>query len=664
VEYLTTAEYAELKNCSERYIQKLIKTNKLECIEKSNPANGHYYYLIPVSALPENLQEKYYRKQKADAGLLPEKKPEQKAKPEKPKPPQRSFEQLSDEERQQVTEWTEILNEWQAMRSQYPKSKTEFDKLYIGKCQLEHPNMKISESILYRKYSAFRDGNTEGLLDRRGTWSRGTSTIPEPVWEMFRSWWMDENLPSVSLCYRSVIIWTEEFYPELVSQIPNERTFRRRIDRDIAEYLRTCAREGEKAFTDRCAPYIMRDYSELEANDCWIADTHTLDIISKDGTVKHRLYLTAFLDAKSGILTGWNIAESASSDSVRLALRNGIQKYGIPKCIYVDNGREYVNHQLGGRGHRTKKNESPASEPPPIFKRLGIEMRNAEVRRARTKPIERTFRIVKEQFSKLWTGFCGGTILEKPESLKQRIKSGQIPCDYEIREMLGTWIDGEYNQQPYGGRERCFKGMSRMEVWSNTLTEIRKPVSEEDLNLLLMKTTRKQKVKRNGVSVTISGEEFWFYDKIQTLENLRREVYARYDPADFRTARIYDAETDRFLFEWKLADILMVNYLEKNQETVADANANIRAVKKYAHQQKKRLRKSGQPSLLDMQKLRMQAKLADGLETKAPEKITLIQSGEELPQKKAVGAENLSVQMNLDRMRENYLKLKQQKGNE
>ena len=638
----------------------MLKQGRIESIQEIN-SKGRPKYLIPVSALPENLQEKYYRKQKADAGLLPEKKTE--VKPEKPKPPQRSFEQLSDEERQQVTEWTEVLKEWQAMRSQYP-SKTEFDKLYVGKCQLEHPDTKISISILYRKWAAYREGDLESLLDRRGTWSRGTSTIPELVWNAFLCWWLDENKPAVSLCYRNAVSWTEEFYPELVSQIPNERAFRRRIDRDVDYYLKTLMRDGEKAFNDRCAPYIMRMYDELEANDCWIADTHTLDIQSTDGTTRHRLYLTAFLDAKSGILTGWNIAESASSDSVRLALRNGIQKYGIPKRIYVDNGREYVNHQLGGRGHRTRKNESPESEPPPIFKRLGIEMRNAIVRNAKAKPIERTFRIVKEQFSKLWLGFCGGTILEKPESLKQIIKNGGLPCDYEIREMLGMWIDGEYNQQPYGGRERCFKNMSRMEVWSNTLTEIRKPISEEDLNLLLMKTTRKQKVKRNGVSVIISGEEFWFYDKIQTLENLRREVYVRYDPADFKSARIYDADTDRFLFEWNLADVLMVNYLEKNQETVADANASIRAVRKYAHQQKKQLRKSGQPTLLDMQKLRAQARLADGLETKMPEKITLIKSGEELPEKKAVGAEHLSARINLDLMRENYLRLKEQKGND
>lgn len=44
---------------------------------------------------------------------------------------------------------------------------------------------------------------------------------------------------------------------------------------------------------------IMRMYDKLEANDCWIADNYTLDIISTDGTTKHRFYLTAFLRESS-----------------------------------------------------------------------------------------------------------------------------------------------------------------------------------------------------------------------------------------------------------------------------------------------------------------------------------------------------------------------------
>ena len=93
------------------------------------------------------------------------------------------------------------------------------------------------------------------------------------------------------------ICWTEDFHPELLEQIPSERSFRRRIDNDVAEATKILMREGEKAFSDRCMPYIIRMYDQLEPNDVWIADNHTLDIQSLDeqGTI-HRLYLTAFLD--------------------------------------------------------------------------------------------------------------------------------------------------------------------------------------------------------------------------------------------------------------------------------------------------------------------------------------------------------------------------------
>ena len=293
-------------------------------------------------------------------------------------------------------------------------------------------------------------------------------------------------------------------------------------------------RDGEKAFRDRCVPYIMRMYDKLEANDCWIADNHTFDIISLDGKTKHRLYLTAFLDAKSRVLTGWNITDSPTSQSTVLALRHGIMRFGIPKCIYVDNGREFLNFDVGGKGHRTRASDANKSNPTTIFKRLGIEMRNAIVRNARAKPIERTFCTVKNQFSKLWEGFCGGTILERPESLKRRIKNGEIPCDYEVREALDVWIDGEFNCQEYGGSEPQFKGKSRIDVWNSTITSVRK-ASESDLNLMLMRSTRKQQIKRNGVQITFRGEQIWYMHPEQTIMNLKHEVYVRYDPADLRT---------------------------------------------------------------------------------------------------------------------------------
>lgn len=639
MDYLTMKEVASLKGCSWQNIQRLVKDNKLDFIQEMG-SKGRMKYMIPISALPEDLQAKYYKQKRTEAGVLPE-KAESKIK-EPLKRIKRTFEEFSEDERRQVREWTDILKEWQGMRSGY-QSRTDFDRLYVGKCQLEHPDLKISTDILYRKWRAYKDNDFEGLLDGRGAWNRGKSTIPEPVWDAFLWYWLDENKPTASLCYRNTITWTEEFYPELVGDIPSERAFRRQIDRDISYALKTLMRDGEKAFDDRCRPYIMRMYDSLEANDCWIADNHTLDVISTDGTIKHRLYLTAFLDVKSGVLVGWNITDSPDSQSTILALRHGILRFGIPKVAYVDNGREFLNIDIGGKGHRRRKSDENKVDPTPILKRLGIEMRNAIVENARAKPIERTFYTVKNQFSKLWDGFCGGTIIERPEILKKRIKNGDIPCDYDVRRVLEMWIDGEYNQQDYGGSEQKFKGMSRIEVWNKTITEVRK-ANPDMLNLLMMRSTRPQKIKRNGVYIKFAGEPVYFMNPEETIENLDREVFVRYDPADLRTVRIYD-ENEKFLFEWQNADFLMVDFLEENQQNIADAQEKISAAKKYIREQKKGIAENLTPeqrvSMLDMTIRRAEENLGDGLGIRMPKRIVPMIAHEEPAElKKAVGAED------------------------
>ena len=51
-------------------------------------------------------------------------------------------------------------------------------------------------------------------------------------------------------------------FPELVGDMPSYTTFYRRAQADIPEPLKVLGREGEKAFRDRCAPYIRRVYDD------------------------------------------------------------------------------------------------------------------------------------------------------------------------------------------------------------------------------------------------------------------------------------------------------------------------------------------------------------------------------------------------------------------
>ncbi|MDE6834413.1 MAG: helix-turn-helix domain-containing protein [Ruminococcus sp.] len=130
MDYLTVKQVAELKGCSERYIKQICKDGKIQAELQPHPQNKQPCYMIPVSALPEDLQVKYYDRLKKDTGIeleLTEDKPE---KPVKNKKSSRCFEELSIEECTKLNFWCELLKEWQSRRSQY-KSKTEFDKNFI-----------------------------------------------------------------------------------------------------------------------------------------------------------------------------------------------------------------------------------------------------------------------------------------------------------------------------------------------------------------------------------------------------------------------------------------------------------------------------------------------------------------------------------------------------
>ena len=85
-------------------------------------------------------------------------------------------------------------------------------------------------------------------------------------------------------------------------------------------------------------------YEDLESNDIWVADNHTFDImIEKEGKAV-RVYLTAFMDVRSRKMTGWCVTDAPSSDATIYALKRGCERFGIPKCIYTDNGREFLFH--------------------------------------------------------------------------------------------------------------------------------------------------------------------------------------------------------------------------------------------------------------------------------------------------------------------------------
>jgi hypothetical protein len=571
--YLTVAQVAKLKGCTERTIRRLIDTKKL--IARENSCSRVNPYLIPMLSLPADLQRKYYKSLSAGEAPVEEKPPD---KPSKP------LDQYTEAERERISLWITLIKQWQALR-EISGDKGELDELFIANVRKQYPELEISLRTLYRKYKAYIENDFDGLIECRGGWNKGSSGMPASILDAFMWFYLDERQPTISQCYRATLEWARKFNPDDIPRIPNERTFRRHAAA-LPEAVTTLCRKGEKALKDKHCPYIERMYDDLEANDVWVADNHTFDFITVgEHGKKHRLYLTAFIDVKSGVIVGFNITENPSSHSTLLALRDAILKHGLPKTIYVDNGSEFLTHDIGGRGHRRRKNWNKDDRPPTILNTLGINMRNAQVCNAKAKPIERTFGTLKNQISRMISSFCGGDIKERPESLKKLLKRGELPTDDFIRQSISTLISGSFNMDSYGGSERRYQGKSRIDVWNESIkrTTFRKAAAE-DLNLLLARISRYQKIGRKGVYAEFLNTKLW-YTRPEFWRHQGTEVYIRYDPTDAREVCVYSRAEDKYMFNCYLDEALTVDFLTENLEDIAEAervkNKVLKSIKDY-----------------------------------------------------------------------------------
>lgn len=577
MEYLSVEEYAKLKGCTTRYVNQLIAKGKVkaETISGLRGGKSGESYRIPLPGIEPKLITKYKRIQKQ--------KEKQNSENEEPeiKVLKLNYESISESDRKEIELWKEILNNWRTFRNgETVNDKKEADERFVEFVTLTYPNVKLTTRTLYRKWKALNEKGEEALIDKRGRHNNHKKALSDEVWDIFESFYLDQNQRTVTQCLRLTELQLKKNEMEDRLPLPSYDTFVRRIEKlpvAILKYYRL----GEKVFYDQCAPYIKRRYDDLLSNDIWVTDNHTFDIMVSKDEAPVRVYLTAFEDVRSRKVVGWYVTDAPRSDATVYALRRGIEKYGIPKMIYSDNGREFLTHDIGGRGFR-KSAKTEEHEPKTILQRLGIEFRTALVRNAKAKIIERRFLDVKESFSKMFEAYTGGNVLERPERLKHIVKNADnlIVLD-DFKEFVDKYIENVLNKTP-SNAEGLF-GKCPDEVFANNLVEMR-TATEDELNLMLLRNSRMQKVKRNGVMFKLYDKELWYGNDEVLMNHLGESVYFRYNPDDLNFVRIYD-ENDIFMCEGKLRNQL--SYHASKEEIAAHMKENraaVKAVKGYKKQ--------------------------------------------------------------------------------
>lgn len=539
---LTTKEYADLKGCTVQYARKLIFEGKLKA-EETYGVGGRdgKSYLIPLSNIEPELQKKYQRR----LARQHSKEMKEAAAPESP-----NMELYTEDERAEIALWKQILAEWNVFRNEYRdrngnRNMAEADEIHVKALIERYPDMKFSRRILQRKDQYLRERGEGALADRRGKHDNHGRVIDDYVFGIFENFYLDQSRKSVRKCMELTELQLRSRDMTDLLPLASETTFAREIERNIPVPALKYYRFGDKAMKDECGLYIKRSYRDLNSNDIWVCDNHTFDVFIHEEGVKKpaRVYLTGFLDVRSRKMMGWYVTTAPSSDATLAALRRGIERYGIPKVIYSDNGREFLTHDIGGRGFR-KSAKTDGHEPPTILQNLGIEFRTAMVRNARAKIIERAFLDVKNDFSKLFEGYTGGTILERPERLK---KTGKDAENFIMRDEFTKYVDifiqGYFNKRSHFGEG--MDGKTRDDVYAECLVEKRTATTDE-LNLMMLRNSRPVKVNRNGLKLSINGKDLYFISAELLYHHFGEQVYYRYNPDDLKEVRVYD-ELDRFI---------------------------------------------------------------------------------------------------------------------
>lgn len=263
------------------------------------------------------------------------------------------------------------------------------------------------------------------------------------------------------------------------------------------------AREGEKAFNDKCAPYIKRQappVMDTAIGDHMRHDVWTFNDLWDDRSGEAvRLTLTPFMDFGSRKVTGYCWCLEPSSHSISSALRMAVAPFGAWRHLYVDNGKDY--RKIGRIGL------SPQASG--VCVRLGIKVVYCLPFNPQAKPIERFFGTLHQQFDALWKPFyCGRSPENRPEDCDEALRQHELyrrgkldksplPAASFFVRLAAAWIE-EYNNTPHSGLRDRTPNQVFDEAWP---PEKRQPVDPRALDPLLWDRQRRRVSEGGAVRI-------------------------------------------------------------------------------------------------------------------------------------------------------------------
>lgn len=321
------------------------------------------------------------------------------------------------------------------------------------------------------------------------------------LWSIFKSDYLRPSAPTLSSCYER----TRAVAAERGLSMPSEKTFNRRLEREVDPRVVLLRRKGEEALR-RSLPAQRRSVENLHALECVNIDGHKFDVFVRHpvkGVI--RPMMVALQDVASSKIVAWRIGEVESAALARLAFADLFRNFGIPRECVLDNGRGFASKWLTGGAKTRFRFKIKEEEPTGLLTSLGIKIHWALPYRGQSKPIERAFRDLCETVAKhpaMEGAYCGNSPMAKPENYGSRAIEWDAFLAHVDRGIAS-------HNARRGRRGRNYNGRSFDEVFAESYATA--PIGKatpEQLRMALLAAEQKRVNRQTGV-VELFGNRYW-----------------------------------------------------------------------------------------------------------------------------------------------------------
>jgi len=436
------------------------------------------------------------------------------------------------------------------------KQAEEFASQYVrnGGCWSEGfdiyaSRIEVHRATLYRWRKKFRSLGIKGLLDQRGRATSSDLVISVDAFEFFKAMYLTQQQLSIKVCWQNLNYknktektgWT----------IPSYKSLCRYIEREIPIPVQVLHREGVAAYEAKCAPYIQSDPDSVEPGAIWVGDHHQFNCMIHHRGKWVRPWITAWEDMRSRTIVGRFISVSPNQTTIMQAMKGGIEKYGPPDSVKIDNGRDYDSQMWTGEtkaGRRKRKAALKAGYIDEgtvmgIYAMMDIGVSFSIPYHPQSKLVERFFDTLDCHFTKTLPTYCGKDSGRKPDYLNDLLKSPKAIAEAESLESFTQKVGGyleNYNNTKHSGRG--MDGRTPAQVLASRSS--RRVLLDGTSDLLLKVWSGERKVGKNGVRFMnlLYGQ----FDAM-LLSHFGKKVLVNYDPDDIRRISVYDATTFKLI---------------------------------------------------------------------------------------------------------------------